>query len=215
MLSRRLALGAAIAMPWIGRGRAETAAPPQIRFILPYSTGGTADLVARMVGDRMGAALNSIVVPDYRPGANLIIAAKAAAEALPDGRTIFMGTGTSQSLNVLLRSKLPYRPDQFAPISMLTQNDYALVVPNDSPAKTLAELVALARERPGHLNAGSYGAGNITHLAMELFASMAGITVQNVPYRDGPRSHLDLMAGRLDLMIAQLAVLPQDRKSVV
>lgn len=204
--SRRAVIAGALALPWAAE--AQTAMSGPIRFVVPYATGGTADLVARMVGERVGASLGVTIVPDYKPGANLIIGAQIAAEAAPDGRTVFMGTGTSQSLNPLLRSDLPYRAAQFAPVSLLTENAYLLVVPPGSPAKTLAEFVALAKARPGHLNYGTFGAGNITHLGVELLGQMAGISMQSVPYRAGTQADLDLLAGRLDFQMTTLAMLP-------
>ena len=204
---RRAALAlAGLAAPALVHAQPLVASP--IRFVIPYGTGGTADLVARMVGDRVGPAIGATIVPDYKPGANLIIGAQAAAEAAPDGRTLFMGTGTSQSLNPLLRSTLPYRANQFAAVSMMTENAYVMVVPPHSPARTLSEFIALAKARPAHLNYGSFGAGNITHLGVELLSRQAGITMQNVPYRAGAQADLDLLAGRLDFLMTTLTILP-------
>jgi tripartite-type tricarboxylate transporter receptor subunit TctC len=176
--------------------------------VVPYSTGGTADLVTRSVGDRMSAALGVPVVPDYRPGANLMIGAQIAATAPPDGRTLFLGTGTSHSLNPLLRSNLSYRPEQLVPVIPLTENAYIIVVPPDSPGRTLAEFIALAKTKQGGMNYGTFGAGNINHLGMELLAQLSGVTMNSIPYRVGVQSDVDLLAGRLDVLMTTLTILP-------
>jgi tripartite-type tricarboxylate transporter receptor subunit TctC len=208
VITRRSAALALSSLAAPGSLRAQPLVASPVRFIIPYGTGGTADLVARMVGDRVGPAIGATIVPDYKPGANLIIGAQAAAEAAPDGRTLFMGTGTSQSLNPLLRSTLPYRANQFAAVSMMTENAYVMVVPPQSPARTLAEFIALAKARPGHLNYGSFGAGNITHLGIELLSQQAGLSMTNVPYRAGAQADLDLLGGRLDFLMTTLSILP-------
>ena len=215
-LGRRAAMslaGMALASP--ATLRAQTPVSGPIHVVVPYSTGGTADLVTRSVGDRMSAALGVPVVPDYRPGANLMIGAQIAATAPPDGRTLFLGTGTSHSLNPLLRSNLPYRPEQLVPVVPLTENAYIIVVPSDSQARTLAEFVALARVQRGGMNFGTFGAGNINHLGMELLAQLSGITMNSVPYRIGVQSDVDLMAGRLDVLMTTLTILPHIRSGAV
>lgn len=210
-ISRRLLLNAFVATGSASLSAAafgQGASGGTTKLIVPYATGGTADLVARAAGDRITQKLGAPVVPDYRPGGNLVIGAQAAAAAPPDGRTLFLGTGTSQCLNPLLRSDLPYRADQFAPVAMLTENSYLFVVPPSSPARSLKEFVDYARQKPGQLNYGSFGVGNITHLGTEWLCQMAGISMQNVPYRAGTQADLDLLGGRLDFLMTTFSILP-------
>lgn len=180
-----------------------------VRIIVPYSAGGTADLTARMVSDRMSASLNAPVILDFRPGANLIIGATAGATAPPDGCTLFLGTGTSHTINPVLRSNLSYDPEKdFVPVSNINTSSYLVAVPADSPAKTLQEFVALAKSKPGKLTFGSFGAGNITHLAVEMFARDAGISLTHVPYKGSSQAEIDLITGRIDLLVTTFTLMP-------
>lgn len=186
-----------------------------IRIIVPYTPGGTADLTARMAAERMSVSLKAPVVLEFKPGGNLIIGAQAAATSPADGYTLFLGSGSSHSINPTLRTNLSYDPRKdFAAVSNVNTSSYLVAVPADSPAKTLADLVALAKTKPGVLNYGSFGAGNITHLAIAMLARDAGITLNHVPYKGSAQAEIDLIAGRIDLLMTTFTLMPhvQDGK---
>jgi tripartite-type tricarboxylate transporter receptor subunit TctC len=180
-----------------------------IRIIVPYTPGGTADLTARMMADRMSISLKTPVVLEFKPGGNLIIGAQAAATSAPDGYTLFLGSGTSHSINTALRSGLQYdaRKD-FAPVSNINRSAYLVAVPAESAAKTLGEFIALAKTKPGQLSFGSFGAGNITHLAVEMLAREAGVSLNHIPYKGSAQAELDLVAGRIDLLVTTFTMMP-------
>lgn len=180
-----------------------------IRLIVPYTTGGTADSLSRYVSDELGKALGQPVVIDFKPGGSLIVGAQAASVAKPDGYTLFMGTGTSNVLNALLRANLPYDPDKdFDPVAMLTENQYVLAVPATSEAKDLQSFLKLARSKPGQLSYSTWGAGNLNHLGVEQLSQLAGIKMQAVPYKGSSQADLDLMAGRIDFALTTPTIMP-------
>lgn len=196
------------AAPFEARSQSSFPDGRPIRIIVPYGPGGTADLTSRMVADRIGTALKAPVVLEFMPGGNLIVGATAAAHAAPDGHTLFLGSGTSHVLNPLLRSSLSYDPlRDFVPVSGLNTSAYAVAVPASSPARTLRDFVDLARSKPGGLSYGSFGAGNLTHLAVEMLAREAGVTLTHVPYKGSNQAEIDLIAGRIDLMITTFTVM--------
>jgi tripartite-type tricarboxylate transporter receptor subunit TctC len=202
-------------------GSAGAAAPPDrnevsafpsrpMRFIVPFPPGAATDAFARIVSQRLAERFGQPVVVDNRAGAGGTIGTDAAAKAPPDGHTILMAP-TSHAINATLYRKLPYDPvADFAPITLLASLPNALFATLSLPARNAAELIALARSRPGQLNYGSGGNGSAAHLAMELFRSKAGIDMVHVPYKGGGQALTDLIGGQLALtFISVYTALPQ------
>jgi len=184
--------------------RAQGAYPEkQIRMVIPFSPGGTTDLLARAVGQHMQETWGQVVVADNRAGANGVVAGDIVAKAAGDGYTLST-VAMGHAINPLIYKKLPYDGvNDFTPISLLATFPQLVLVHPSLPVKTLAELIDLARKSPKPLNYGSGGNGSSQHLAGALFAHMAGLTMTHVAYKGGNPAQLDLMAGNLDMMIIQ------------
>lgn len=182
-----------------------------IRLVVGFSPGGPTDLLARTIGQKLTESLAQQVVIDNRPGANGIVGSELVAKAAPDGYTILMATA-SHAINPSLY-KLSFDPiNDFAPVTPVGTGAYVLVVHPSVPAKSLKELIALARSRPGQLSFGSGGIGAATHLAVEILKSMAGIDMIHVPYKGGGPAMIDLLGGQLSLIFNdQLTTLPYIR----
>jgi tripartite-type tricarboxylate transporter receptor subunit TctC len=175
----------------------------QIRMVIPFSPGGTTDLLARAVGQHLQEAWGQVVVADNRAGANGVVAGDIVAKAQGDGYTLST-VAMGHAINPLIYKKLPYDGvNDFTPISLLATFPQLVLVHPSLPVKTLAELIDLARKSPKPLNYGSGGNGSSQHLAGALFAHMAGLTMTHVAYKGGNPAQLDLMAGNLDLVIIQ------------
>jgi tripartite-type tricarboxylate transporter receptor subunit TctC len=185
--------------------RAEEAYPSRaIRLIVPYSAGGASDVMARYFGQKLTELWKANVVIENLAAAAGTVAYTTVARAQADGYTLAYGT-SSIAVNAALRSKSPYDPiKDFRPISSLLVVQNVLVVPMSLPVKSVAELVALAKEKPGALNYVSLGPGSTPHLSMELFRSAAGITVQQVPYKLTTQAYTDLIDGRVQLWLASM-----------
>jgi tripartite-type tricarboxylate transporter receptor subunit TctC len=172
-----------------------------IRFIVPYVAGGAGDIFARTIGQKFYEAMGQTVVVDNRPGANGIIGTDLVAKAPPDGYTIVMGNSAPFVLNPALYSKLPYDPVRdFAPVTQGTYYAYVLVVHPSVPAKTVQELIAFAKAKPGQLAYGSTGTGSANHLAGEFFAAMTGTKLTHVPYKGSAAALADVLGGQLPMM---------------
>jgi tripartite-type tricarboxylate transporter receptor subunit TctC len=170
-----------------------------IRLVVAFTAGGTTDFVARLLAERMRAALGQSVVVENKPGANGAIAAEYVAKAEPDGYTLFFSTVGAVAINPALRGNLPYDPiKDFAPVGLAVFNSTMLVVRASMPVNSARELAALARERPGAITIGVTGLGAISHLGLELFQSAAGVKFQAVPYRGAAQALTDLLGGQLD-----------------
>jgi tripartite-type tricarboxylate transporter receptor subunit TctC len=166
-----------------------------VRMIVPYT-----DLLARAVGERLGAAIGQSIVIDNRPGANTIIGYQLQAAAAPDGYTLIMGGFNALVMNPLLYKSLPYNVDRdLAHIGLVGISPLVVVAHPSLPARNLKELVAYAQTNPGKLNFASSGNGNITHIAGELFMSMAGIQMQHIAYKGGSASMADQLTGVIQL----------------
>jgi tripartite-type tricarboxylate transporter receptor subunit TctC len=175
----------------------------QIRMVIPFAPGGTTDLLARAVGQHMQETWGQVVVADNRAGANGVVAGEIVAKAMPDGYTLST-VAMGHAINPLIYRKLPYDGvNDFTPISLLATFPQLVLVHPSLPAKTLAELIDLARKSPKPLTYGSGGNGSSQHLAGALFAHMTGLTMTHVAYKGGNPAQLDLMAGNLDMMIIQ------------
>ena len=172
-----------------------------IRFIVPYTPGGLGDTFARAVGQGLTERMGQPVVIDNRAGANQAIAADATVKSAPDGYTIFMGTQSGLVLNTIAKKSLPYDPVRdLAPITMLFTSPLYLVVHPSVPAKSVQELIALAKARPGKLTFASIGTGSSQHLAGEILRTRAKVDILHVPYKGSGPASTDLLGGQVDMM---------------
>jgi tripartite-type tricarboxylate transporter receptor subunit TctC len=172
-----------------------------IRLILPYPPGGGSDTIARPFVRKMSENTGQQVIVDNRGGAGGNIGMEAAARAAPDGYTVVMGLTAQLAVNPALFPKIPYDPIRdFEPIMMLANGGYLLVAHPSLPAKTVTDLIAIARKRPGELLYASSGNGSGGHLASELFNGMAGIRTTHVPYKGGGQAMVDTIAGQTQLL---------------
>ena len=181
-----------------------------IRFVVPLGTGGATDIAARLFGQKLADAFGQQVVIDNRPGAGGIIGAELAANASPDGYTLMLAS-ISQTVLPSLHKKLPYDiVKDFAPVSMMIAYPLLLAVHPSVPAKSVKELIALAKAKPGQINYASGGNGTIPHIAAELFKSMTSINVVHVPYKGTAPALIGFLAGEAGLAFyAVSATLPQ------
>jgi tripartite-type tricarboxylate transporter receptor subunit TctC len=185
-----------------------------IRMIVPFPAGGATDVMARGMAQRLGTELGTQVVVDNRGGAGGTTAAEAAAHAAPDGYTLLFGTMGTQAINPALYSKLRYDPlKDFAPISVTHLTPRVLVVGPQVAAKSVAELIALAKAKPDALTYGSAGNGSSSHLAGALFESMAGAKMLHVPYKGSAPLLTDVLAGRVDMTFDSYTVYEEHIKS--
>ena len=176
-----------------------------IRMVVGFTPGGQPDIVARLLAPRLYEALGQQIVVDNRPGAGGVVATKIVADASPDGYSLLSVSSSHVALPAV-RTKLPYDAVRdFAGITQLSTASYLLVVPVTLPAKTPAELIALAKAKPGALNYGSGGTGSGSHFAAEVFRHAAGIDAVHVPYRGIPEALTDLISGRLQFFLSPLA----------
>jgi tripartite-type tricarboxylate transporter receptor subunit TctC len=185
---------------------AQTAAYPTkpIRMLVGFPVGGGADIAARVLGARMSEGLGQQIIVDNRPGAGSAIASELAAKAMPDGHTL-VSIGSSHAVNAALYPKLAYRPAaDFSSIVLVATAPVAITSNPAVPAKTMKELIALAKTRPGQLNYGSAGVNGINHLAAELLKRMAGFDITLVPYKGVAQALPALIAGEVQLMFASL-----------
>jgi len=180
-----------------------------IRMVVPYPPGGPTDIVARVVGQKLSERLGQTVVVDNRPGAGGNIGADAVAKSAPDGYTMLVAT-TAHAINMTLFAKPGYNTrTDFAPVSMLTSGPLVLVTAPSTPAGSVAELIAMARANPGKVTFASSGNGQSTHLAAELFDSMAGVRMTHVPYKGSAPALTDVMAGQATVMFdTMLSAMP-------
>ena len=180
---------------------ADTYPTKSIRLIVPFSPGGTSDLMGRVVGARLGEALGQTVVVDNRGGAGGSLGATLAAQALADGYTLLV-PHVGLAINETLYAKRQYNAlKDFAPISKLGETPNAVIVNNALPVKSVQDLIALARKQPGKLNYGSAGVGSAAHLAMALFEHAAAVKFNHVPYKGGGPSLIATVAGEVDFSI--------------
>src|SRR6267142_4220180 len=164
--------------------RAQVYPSKPIRMIVAYPPGGGTDIVGRMVAQKLGETLGEAVVVENRGGASGNIGTEVAARAAPDGYTVLMGNVAPNAINLSLFKSLPFDPvADFAPVSLVASTPNILVVYPSTPARTVKEVIALAKSRPGALNFASAGVGSSSHLAGELFRVLAGAEIVHVPYK--------------------------------
>jgi len=176
-----------------------------MRVIVPQSAGGSTDLAARIVVQRMGDAMGQTFVVDNRPGAGSLNGTETVAHAVPDGHTLLV-VAASFSINPSLHEKLPFDPIRdFAPVARLAALPHVLVVHPTVPAKTVKDLIALAKAKPGELNYASSGVATSTHLAAELFRHLTGTDMVQVPYKGGAPGMVALVGGQVQLYFATIS----------
>ena len=198
------AAAAAAACLLAGAAAAQSYPARPVRLLVAQSPGGSADIVARAVAQKMGDALGQQFVIDNRGGASGIIATETAAKAVPDGYTLLI-TSSTFGVNPGLYKKLPYDPFRdIAPISLLAAAPNILVVHPSLPVKSVKELIALARAKPGYLNYGSSGNGGSPHLAAELLRLRTGIDIVHVPFKGAPAAQVALMAGQTHMNFSSM-----------
>ncbi|MBR0648352.1 tripartite tricarboxylate transporter substrate binding protein [Roseomonas terrae] len=198
-----LILALALAWPW---GQASAQYPDRpITMIVPLAAGGGTDGVARILAEQIGQRVGQAVVIDNRGGANGVIGAQAAARARPDGYTLFMTTGSTQTITPVLMRNLPYDPVRdFTPIARIGVFPLILATNPELPARSVQELVALARTRPGGL---TYGQWSPLYIAAgRTFAMQTGVDILEVPYRGSPPTMSDVIAGRLSMVFVDMTV---------
>ena len=207
------AIGAALALA-AAPGIAQT--PPSnwpnkpIRYIVNFAPGGTTDILARTIGERLGAALGQPIVVENKPGQGGSIGAAELARAAPDGYTIGAGTISSHAINATLYDKLSYDPvTSFAPITMYATQPNVLLVHPSVPAKNLTEFIALLKANPNKYAFGSAGNGTSQHISGELFKVMAGVSMQHIPYRGSGQMMPELLGGTLPVAFDNIATAVQ------
>src|SRR2546427_2395474 len=174
-----------------------------IRMIVAYPPGGGTDIVGRMVAQKLGETLGQSVLVENRGGASGNIGTELAARAAPDGYTILMGNVAPNAINVSLFKNLPFDPvADFVPVSLVASTPNILVVHPSTPARTVKEVIALARAKPGTLNFASAGVGSSSHLAGELFRILAGADIVHVPYKGAGPAMVDVLSGQVQLYFA-------------
>ena len=200
-------LGALLAA---GAGAAAAQAYPvkQLRLIVPFAPGGPNDLLGRLVGQKLTEAWGQSVVIENRGGAGGTVGLDVAAKAAPDGYTLAMGGTSNMAVAPSLYAKLPYDSlRDFTAVTNVARVPYAVAVNPGVPAKSIRELTVLAKTRPGYLSYGSSGTGSISSLAAEIYQSMTGTNIVHVPYKGTAPALTEVMAGQVDMMFADLALI--------
>lgn len=176
-----------------------------IKIVVPYSAGGTTDMLARAVGQKMSEKWGQSVLVENKPGANGIIGIDLVAKARPDGYTLGIASPGTHASNQSLYETLPHDPiKDFTPVSLLVRAPMVMVVNANVPIKSVSDLLAAAKKDPGKLTVASGGTGSSQHLAAELFEYMAGVDLTHVPYKGGGAAYTDLLGGRVEVMIDAL-----------
>ncbi len=189
-------------LPPLGAAVAQGYPERPVHLIVPFPPGGGADILARTVAPRLGQALGKPIVIENKPGAGGNVGAEYVAKAAPDGYTLLYGTNGTHGINASLYRNLRFDPiKDFIPVSRMTTIAAMLIVNPQFPPTTVEELIRYAKANPGKVNFASAGNGTTSHLAGELFKTMAGIDIVHVPYRGGAAAVTDLMAGQVQMMI--------------
>jgi tripartite-type tricarboxylate transporter receptor subunit TctC len=190
----------------IGGNAADPYPSKPIKMIVAFNAGGATDIIARIVSQKLSESLGQSVLVDNRPGATGIVGTEMVAKSAPDGYTLLMVTAGTHAINASLFKKLPYDPvKDFVHINLTATAPNILIVNNSVPAKSVKELITLAKEKPGQLTFGSAGSGSTLHLSGELFKSMAGVNITHVPYKGGAPAMTDLLGERLTMMFDSIS----------
>ena len=176
-----------------------------VTFVVPFAPGGVTGLFARLLGQKLEQRLGKPFVVEHRPGGGGVTAASAVARGTPDGYTIMMASSTVMAINVTVRKNLPYDPrTELTPIALLARVPFVLVVNPALPVNSVADLVKLAKEKPGQLSFGTPGPGTFHHLNAEMFKSMFGLQLVHVPYKGSAPALTDLVAGHIQMMFCDV-----------
>jgi len=215
LTARRAALVLACLL-WVPGANAQAQAPypsKSIRFIAPFPPGGSSDVLARILAQRLSETLGQQLIVENHPGAGANIGHELVAKSAPDGYTLLLSNSSTLTTNVHLYKRLGFDPQaDFAPISLVATAGQVLVVHPAVPAGSVTELIALARAKPGTLNFGSGGIGITSHISGELFKSATGVNIVHVPYKGTIQAVTDLVAGQVDMVFADFVpALPQIR----
>lgn len=179
-----------------------------IRLVVPFPPGGGTDTIAREVSQRVAAATGWTFVIDNRSGAGGNLGVDAVAKSAPDGHTLVLGQTSNLAINPTLYARMPYDPQKdLAPVVVLAQSALVMVTGMGTPHKSVADVVAAAKARPGQLNFASPGNGTVAHLTSELFQKAAGIDTQHVPYKGAAQALTDVISGNVDLYMASVPTL--------
>ena len=193
---------AALGLP-VAHSLAQTGKP--LTIVVPFAPAGTTDRLGRMVAQQLGPLLNRTVIVENKPGAGTGVGASYVARAAADGDTLLLATSTTLAVNPALYKKLSYNPARdFAPVALIAAVPLVVVISPRLPVSNLAELVALARSKPGGLSYGSAGSGTPQHLGTEIFQSVTGIKATHVPYKGSAPALMDLLGGQLDFMFCDI-----------
>jgi len=172
-----------------------------IRMIVPFPAGGATDILARALSQKLGEKIGQTVVVDNRPGAGGTIGADAASKAAPDGYTLLLATSSTHSIGPAINPKIPYNAEtDFTPVGYVASSPNVVLVPNNSPSKTMGEFITHVRKNPGRLNYASSGNGTIIHLTTEYFKAQSGTFILHIPYRGTALAMPDLISGKLDVL---------------
>ncbi|WP_316156927.1 tripartite tricarboxylate transporter substrate binding protein [Cupriavidus sp. BIC8F] len=207
---RRAVVAALATLPalcaWSAPACAAEAFPSRpIRLVVPFTPGGTTDILARLVAQKAGETLGQQIVVDNRPGAGGNIGAEAVARSAADGYTLLMGTLGTQVTNQFIYPRMPYDSTRdFVPVTLVANSPNVLLVNSTLNARSVGELVTLARREPGKINYASTSTGGSPHLSGELLNMMAGVSMQHVPYKGAAPAMTDLLAGQVNLMFDNL-----------
>jgi tripartite-type tricarboxylate transporter receptor subunit TctC len=201
---RCLAIGAFALFAHMAAGQSWPAKP--LKLVTPFPPGGSADVIARLIGNQLATQLGQPVIVENRPGAGGVVGNEYAAKQPPDGYTILLITGAYPVQGAMLKS-LPFDPlNDIAMVSMLTTYPFVISVRPDSQFRTLGELIAYAKANPGKLNYPSSGIGTVHHLSGELLNAMAGIEMVHVPFRGGASPLTEVLGGRVDLLLEAMTL---------
>ncbi|MEO8299970.1 MAG: tripartite tricarboxylate transporter substrate binding protein [Burkholderiales bacterium] len=202
-MNRRLALQWSAAMTggaWPAL-RAQSFPSRPLTIVVPYAPGGATDVTARRLAELLAKTLRVTVVVDNKPGAATTLAAAYVARASKDGYTLLMAPATTTAVNPYLYRKLSYKPEDFAPISMVSKQTFTITVGPDLPARNIQEFIAWAKAKPSGISYGTTGSGSLTNIVGEWIGRRMGIKMQEIPYKGTAPSTLDIIAGRLDMQI--------------
>lgn len=204
-----IAAGTVTAQPALQTAGANWPSKP-IRYIVPFAPGGTTDILARTIGEKLSTALGQPIIVDNKPGQGGSIGAAELARAAPDGYTIGGGTISSHAINATLYDKLSYDPlTSFAPITLYATQPNVLLVHPSVPAKTVREFIELVKANPDKYSFGSAGNGTSQHISGELFKTMAGVKMQHIPYRGSGQMMPELLAGTVPVAFDNIATAVQ------
>ncbi len=205
--SRGLALGLAAMLAALAPFAAAQSAYPTktVRIVVPFPPGGTADIIGRMLANKLGQQWNQLVIVENRAGSGGTIGVDSVAKSAPDGYTLILGVTGALTIAPSLQPKLPYDPlRDLTPVSLVAVVPSLIAVHPSVPAQNLQELIALAKEQPGKLTFASAGTGTSVHIAGELLKSMAGVNILHVPYKGGAPALNDVMGGQVSMIIENM-----------